>query len=322
MWRRGSGSIFRVFGAVKNRPATVAGVLLFAASLSLTGPAKSQETQRGEPAPRVVNVTSDSETGWVPSVELEGQALAAVAAFYAALERGDDAAVYGMMDGLLKVDLPEDQSTDENKAFRKLAGATVSRRFNQVTWTKDSPSAPQPGVYVALDITAKYEKVARFCGYIVLHQSDASAPFLVSRVESNYIANSDVASMSSPAQAQSMWKRLSANCPNYRPLELEEAETLTTGYSSVAEALAGLHSQPGVKFEDRNGWTIAVDEKAFTIWSFSPPDYPAYPAVVKREVVSDEEGSRIEMSVHCEASKEACDDLVRAFAELNGQTLP
>ena len=71
-----------------------------------------------------------------------------------------------------------------------------------------------------------------------------------------------------------------------------------------------------------NGWLIATDEAAYTIWSFAPQGYPAYPAVVKRQVVPKGTGSVITMSVHCEASKSDCDDLVRTFSQMNGLPLP
>src|SRR5215207_746622 len=89
-------------------------------------------------------------------------------------------------------------------------------------------------------------------------------------------------------------------------------------YGSVAEALHALRSKSGVEFKTENGWLIAIDEPTYTIWSFAPEGYPAYPAVVKREVIPRGTGSTIHMAVHCEASKEACDDLVRTFSEMNG----
>jgi hypothetical protein len=292
---------------------------LLLAAAGLSQPANSEEPASG--GPRVVNVSADSEAGWTPSVELERAALADVDAFYAALERGDDAAAYRMVDDLLKSDISADRYKDDSQAFRIAAGATLARQFNQVTWTKDSPAAPEPGIYVAIDIAAKYEKIDRFCGYIVLHQSRPSAPFLVSRIESNYIANGDATGNSADPGLRSAWQQLTANCPNYRPLELEEAEDSTIGYESVAAALAGLHAQPGVTFEEQDGWTVAFDDKTHTVWSFPPPNYPAYPAAVKRAVVSKDGGSYIEMNVHCEASKQACDDLVRTFSEMNAEAV-
>lgn len=90
------------------------------------------------------------------------------------------------------------------------------------------------------------------------------------------------------------------------------------GYPSVAKALAGLRARSDVEFSDQNGWTIVVDAKARTIWSFAPSTYPAHPAVVKREVVAAPGGrARLKMSVRCEADKQPCDDLVRTFAQMN-----
>ena len=99
---------------------------------------------------------------------------------------------------------------------------------------------------------------------------------------------------------------------------LPEASQSTVGYESVAEALEALRSQRGIVFTTEEGWLIATDEAAFTIWSFAPQDYRAYPAVVKRQVVARGSGSSIHMNILCEASKMACDDLVRDFAEMNG----
>ena len=93
-------------------------------------------------------------------------------------------------------------------------------------------------------------------------------------------------------------------------------------YESVADALTALRAKPGVVFTTENGWLVATDRAAYSIWSFAPKDYPAYPAVVKRWVIPQKVGSDIEMDVLCEASKEACDDLVRTFAKMNNLPLP
>ncbi len=103
---------------------------------------------------------------------------------------------------------------------------------------------------------------------------------------------------------------------------LPESEQRTIEYDSVASAAQALATKGGIEWREENGWAIAVDEEAFAIWSFSPPGYPAYPAVVKRQVVARGEGSSIEMNVLCEASKQDCDALVRVFADMNGLPLP
>jgi len=109
-----------------------------------------------------------------------------------------------------------------------------------------------------------------------------------------------------------------ANAATLSQAPLPEATESAIGYETVKDALTGLRSQPSVAFSTENGWLIATDEAAYTIWSFAPQGYPAYPAVVKRQVVAQGAGSAIHMNVLCEASKEACDDLVRTFAQMNG----
>jgi hypothetical protein len=111
---------------------------------------------------------------------------------------------------------------------------------------------------------------------------------------------------------------LQAAQPSQAPLP-EASESV--GYETVAAALADLRSNPNVVFTTENGWLIGTNEAAYTIWSFAPKGYPAYPAVVKRQVHPKGTGSQIEMAVLCEASKSACDELVRTFAQMNSLPL-
>ena len=93
----------------------------------------------------------------------------------------------------------------------------------------------------------------------------------------------------------------------------EQAQT-EVGYPTVAAALANLTKRTDVEISTVRGWTIIADRKAFTVWSFAPSTYPAYPAVVKRTVRGRAEGgSDVNISVLCEATKGACDQLVREF---------
>ncbi len=85
------------------------------------------------------------------------------------------------------------------------------------------------------------------------------------------------------------------------------------GYKTVAEALASLKQMKDVSFSTVRGWTIVTDEAHLTVWSFAPRTDPSYPAVVRRMVTSTGSGSKVTMSVLCEARKAACDNLVREF---------
>ena len=92
-------------------------------------------------------------------------------------------------------------------------------------------------------------------------------------------------------------------------------------YVSVAAAATALRAKKGVQFRSERGWVVAEDAPQRTLWSFSPPEHPAHPSVVRRKVV--EENGRVILStkVFCEATKKACDALVREFDALNDRVL-
>ncbi|MFL6601594.1 MAG: DUF4019 domain-containing protein [Steroidobacteraceae bacterium] len=98
---------------------------------------------------------------------------------------------------------------------------------------------------------------------------------------------------------------------------LPESDLATVGYPSVEAALKALHQKPGVTFRSQNGWLIAEEDGAHAIWSFAPEGHPAYPTVVKRAVVIEHGVTNIQMDVHCEADKIACDNVVIQFQQLN-----
>jgi hypothetical protein len=98
---------------------------------------------------------------------------------------------------------------------------------------------------------------------------------------------------------------------------LPEVEHSKIGYNSPAEALAALQSKPNVEFSVQGGWTIAYESASHVIWSFAPKSHASYPSVVKRAVVEKNGAVFLSMDVKCQASKEACDELVREFTHLN-----
>ena len=104
---------------------------------------------------------------------------------------------------------------------------------------------------------------------------------------------------------------------------LPETTSSGIGYPGVAAALAALRARSDVDISTVRGWTIISDNKNLTVWSFAPESYPAHPAVVKRSVrPSPSGGSNVQTSVLCEATKEACDQLVREFDAMTQRTLP
>jgi hypothetical protein len=110
----------------------------------------------------------------------------------------------------------------------------------------------------------------------------------------------------------------SAEAQELPPGPLPETAASDIGYRTVAEALVSVKARKNVTVSTVRDWTIIVDAINKEVWSFAPPSYPAYPAVVRRSVrPRPEGGSEIHMSVLCEAAKEPCDNLVREFDAMN-----
>ncbi len=100
---------------------------------------------------------------------------------------------------------------------------------------------------------------------------------------------------------------------------LAEQPDASIGYATVAAALADLRHSPSAKVTVQDGWTLVEDSASVTTWSFAPVSDPAYPSAVRRQLANEDGAVRLHMTIRCEASKAACDDLVRRFEKLNAQ---
>ena len=90
------------------------------------------------------------------------------------------------------------------------------------------------------------------------------------------------------------------------------------GYPTVAAALEALKARSDVNITVRDGWTIVHDPVARAYWSFTPRGHPAYPAAVKRTVVTREDGQQLlDMTALCQAEKAPCDRLIADFTAMN-----
>ncbi len=103
------------------------------------------------------------------------------------------------------------------------------------------------------------------------------------------------------------------------PPPLPESPHSTIGYPNVAAAMDALLANREAALRVESGWTIFEEEVqgSGVIWTFTPENHPAHPAVVRRALVEKGGALVIEMAVHCEAAKAPCDQLVRDFQNLN-----
>lgn len=279
--------------------------------------------QARTPGPaREVNITQGSEAGWIPSEELEAKALAAWQRFHALTEAGDDDAAHAMMSEGFRQQYPLAQFRADRAAARKDRGSLVQRERLKLTWTKDSPAVPYPGIYVAIDASARFAAVDRFCGYTILHLARGAQDFSVMRFEETFLDNAAFAGITAddgPLQAVLVWRLVSRSCPNYTPEPLPANLSDGIEYKTVAEARAAVASREGIETKVENGWTIIAHRPSYSVWSFAPEGAPTYPAVIKRWAEPVGTGkSRSAIAMICEAEKAACDALYDEMAYKNG----
>src|SRR5712692_8164957 len=89
------------------------------------------------------------------------------------------------------------------------------------------------------------------------------------------------------------------------------------GYSSVEAGLGALRVRKDIGVSVRDGWTIFSEEGGLTLWSFTPDNHPAHPAVVRRQMTQKDGAWYVNMNTLCEATKAACDKLIEDFRVLN-----
>ena len=90
------------------------------------------------------------------------------------------------------------------------------------------------------------------------------------------------------------------------------------GYASVSAARKALATKTTVQTADHGGWTIITDEQGddFTTWTFAPKGHPAYPTVVRRDIVFKNGNPTLVTRVLCESKRGACDTL---YSRLHAQ---
>lgn len=112
---------------------------------------------------------------WQPS-DLDQQAvLAATYAYFAAKDSGRYAAAWKSLTERMKALSPAASWQARAADFNRNAGAVRARRVTELTWYNNPSDAPEPGLYVAADYSADFERLEFLCGYVMwLLQSDGS----------------------------------------------------------------------------------------------------------------------------------------------------
>ena len=167
--------------------------------------------------PRVINLSSESTPGWTPSVALEREVLRTHAAYFAAIESGDFATAYAMIAPINRQTSAE-VFAQQGQERRAADGALIDRTIVKLTWTKDPPNAPFPGIYAAIDVTSRHANIDRECGYLMWYQKPEGGPFMMMRIETTRMDNATAAQIEKDhdrAEVDRVWAAASSYCPNY-----------------------------------------------------------------------------------------------------------
>jgi len=90
-------------------------------------------------------------------------------------------------------------------------------------------------------------------------------------------------------------------------------------FSSVDEAWVELSVKPGVTIEYAGIWRVIYDKSELSVWTFTAPDNPAHPSVVRRVAFEKGGAWHITSFIMCGVDKDTCDRLRDDFAKLNEQ---
>ncbi len=97
-------------------------------------------------------------------------------------------------------------------------------------------------------------------------------------------------------------------------------ETLPAiGHETVEEAYEALKIDQNAKASEYEGWYLFTTshDGVYSIWSFTPPEHPAHPSVIKRDIVKKDKKLYINMNALCEAVELNCDLLIESFKQIN-----
>ena len=140
---------------------------------ALSGPAAkttaltlTQTVRCGSESLPAIPQTTTAPDGWKPSANDQSQIESQTYRYYGAKDAGDYAAAYAIFDKGMKEAAHFDTWSANAQSQNTKAGHIRSRRILKITWYKDPPSAPEPGIYAAVDFSGQFENDPIYCGYL------------------------------------------------------------------------------------------------------------------------------------------------------------
>ncbi len=165
-----------------------------ALTLLVLGAASSYaQTPAVEEPPQQQIASSNADPAWRPSDDQLKSVESVTRKYFALRDSGKVEQAYALVSPRQKQYLSFSTFSRLVEEFNSKAGSSEGRTLRKFTWYRDTPQAG-PGLYVAVDFSSKFEKLALHCGYVVWQeQSDGS--FLQVREEVNVIDNETMAKL-------------------------------------------------------------------------------------------------------------------------------
>lgn len=131
-----------------------------------------------------VEPAAPSTTQWRPTVEMEKAIELRTYTYFAWKDERNYKQAYPYRAG---GSLTFEEWQSEAEKFNLVAGQVCSRKIKKITWYKDPPNGPGPGIYAVVDFAGQFANIDTYCGYVVWYQGPQDGSFRLTREEQNFI---------------------------------------------------------------------------------------------------------------------------------------
>jgi len=122
----------------------------------------------------------------LPDAAVQRVVLADSYHYFAARDAGRYEEAYGYIAPSMRAYLTPELYRQQIEPFNRGAGAVRQRLVTRMTWYRDPPDAPSPGLYVAADFVSRFEDLFLHCGYLMWHQ-EADGTWKLAREEQTFV---------------------------------------------------------------------------------------------------------------------------------------
>ena len=143
-----------------------------AAGRSAAAPMSSNMTLEQEllcldAASRPTPAAAAPDPDWAPTPADQQALLAATYRYFAAKDAARYPEAHGFLSDRMQASIPLEPWTQSAREFNQAAGRALGRRVVEISWYNHPSDAPEPGIYVAADFSAEFEKLEFVCGYLM-----------------------------------------------------------------------------------------------------------------------------------------------------------